>query len=60
MNIRLYLKDYPYINEEVLSLQKELNQLIRNKHEAYCTLQAIAITGVPSENTNNMSTPEYF
>jgi len=54
MNIRLYLKDYPYINEEVLSLQKELNQLIRNKHEAYCTLQAIAITGVPSENTNNI------
>lgn len=54
MNIRLYLKDYPYINDQVLDLQKELNKLIRNKHEAYCTLQAMAITGVPSENNNNI------
>ena len=54
MNIRLYLKDYPYINDEVLCLQKELNKLIRNKHEAYCTLQAMAHTGVPSEKTNNI------
>lgn len=51
MNIRLYLKDYPYINDEVLSLQKELNTTIRNKHESYCTLQAVAITGMPSGNT---------
>ena len=51
MNVRSYLRDYPYVNDEVLRLQKDLNNLIQNKHESYCTLQAVALTGMPSANT---------
>lgn len=55
MNIRSYLKDYPFLNIELHRLQKELNTLIKNKHEAYCTLQSAPLTGIPSGN--NISDP---
>lgn len=48
MNIKAYLKDYPFINIELHRLQKELNILIQGKHETYCSLKAVNITGMPS------------
>ena len=48
MNIRLYLKEYPFFNIELHRLQTALNTLIQNKHESYCTLQAVPLTGMPS------------
>lgn len=50
MNIRSYLKEYPFLNIELHRLQKELNTLIQNKHETYCTLQTVPLTGMPSGN----------
>mgnify|MGYP000950536816 CR=1 FL=1 len=51
MNIKSYLRGYPYINIEMQRLQKELNALIMSKHDTYCTLHAAPLTGMPSGNS---------
>ncbi|NLU53423.1 MAG: hypothetical protein GXX10_11255 [Clostridiaceae bacterium] len=57
MNIRAYLRDYPFINDEILRLQKELNEIIRHKHESYATLKAVPITDMPKGS--GLSDPVY-
>lgn len=47
MNIKLFLRDYPFINTELQRLQKELNELIKSKQETYVTLKAVSVTGMP-------------
>lgn len=56
MNIRKYLKDYPFINTEIQRLQKELNFLIQCKHEAYCTLRAVPVD-MPKVEVSSISDP---
>ena len=47
MNIKSYLENYPYINTELLRIQRELNEAIQGKKDTYCTLKAVPITGMP-------------
>lgn len=51
MNIKAYLRDYPFINSELQRLQKELNALIQGKHDTYCTLKAVPLTGMPRSHS---------
>ena len=44
MDIRAFLRDYPFMNSDILRLQKDLNAAIKAKENTYCTVKAAPTT----------------
>jgi len=51
MNAERFLREYPSMGEEIMRLNRELNNLIMCKDESYCTLGAQNITDMPRNAT---------
>lgn len=51
MNVERFLREYQTLGEELIRLNRELNEVIRCKEDSYNTLQAQNLTGMPKDQT---------
>ena len=51
MDVERFLREYPSLGEEIMRLNRELNNIIICKEDSYNTLKAQNITGMPRNAT---------
>lgn len=51
MNVERFLREYQTLGEELIRLNRELNEIICCKEDCYNTLQAQNLTGMPKDQT---------